>query len=223
MMARVFILLLISVFCSPAAPRLLSPRQAAIAAHFTLAPGSNRVDYVMASKVINGTLYRWHGLEWQTNLDRLVVLDLTNKPAPPASRVVISWDEPVTLLTSSDLSAWAPLTATSTRSVIVPVDAPSKFFRVPVPDHVIHLAWDPSPDFSVVGYNVYYGTNAGSYGSLIDAHDTTQLAIDGLAPGVTYFMAATAYDSSRTESMFSNEVTVEVVPREPVVTIQTHP
>src|SRR5882724_10703946 len=61
------------------------------------------------------------------------------------------------------------------------------------------LAWDPSPSPGVAGYYLYYGQASGSYGQKIDVGNTTTYAVSNLAAGATYYYAATAYDSSRSE------------------------
>jgi hypothetical protein len=65
----------------------------------------------------------------------------------------------------------------------------------------------------LAGYKVYYGTAAGVYGTpkdvpLASVSDPTAPIYDltGLTVGTTYYVAATAYDSSGNESTKSNEV-----------------
>jgi len=71
----------------------------------------------------------------------------------------------------------------------------------------INLAWDASPDPGAVGYKVYYGTSPRTYGPGIDVGKVTTFALTGLIKGRKYFIAVKAYDTSRHESDFSNEVT----------------
>lgn len=66
------------------------------------------------------------------------------------------------------------------------------------------LTWNANTD-TVGGYNVYYGTATRTYGTPIDVGNQTTYTITGLNPGTDYF-AVKAYNSSRTESGFSNEV-----------------
>ena len=72
------------------------------------------------------------------------------------------------------------------------------------------LAWDPVSSSSLAGYMLYYGPTAGNYTTKIDVGNTTTRAVSSLTDGATYHFAVTAYDSSRTESGFSNDVTATV-------------
>jgi chitinase len=90
------------------------------------------------------------------------------------------------------------------------------------------LQWDPNAESDLSGYKVYYkadsstlpfdGTGAGGGSSPIDVHNQTTSTVTGLDPNKTYYFAVTAYDTSGTESEFSNIVEIpESVP--PVVSI----
>ena len=75
----------------------------------------------------------------------------------------------------------------------------------------IALAWDNSGQ--AAGYKLYYGTASRSYAGSVDtgalapsSGGTLQFTITGLAPGRTYYISATAYNASRAESAYSNEV-----------------
>lgn len=69
----------------------------------------------------------------------------------------------------------------------------------------ITLAWDPSSSEDVEGYKLYYGNESGSYGQPVDVGNVLTYTITGLAPGNTWYFAATAYRGEN-ESGFSNEV-----------------
>jgi hypothetical protein len=68
------------------------------------------------------------------------------------------------------------------------------------------LEWDPNPEPTVVGYNVYCGTRSGTYTIVVDVGPQTQLPLTNLIAAVTYYFAVTAYDADRLESPFSDEV-----------------
>ena len=84
----------------------------------------------------------------------------------------------------------------------------------------IGLAWDQvttnadsTPCTDLAGYRIYYGTASGQYGTpvavaLASLKDPTAPTYDltGLTAGTTYYIAATAFDSSGNESAKSNEV-----------------
>jgi fibronectin type 3 domain-containing protein len=72
------------------------------------------------------------------------------------------------------------------------------------------LEWDANPEASVAGYNVYLGQISGSYTETVDVGPNTFWQMTNLNPGVTYFLAVTAYDTARLESPFSEEVVYTV-------------
>jgi len=74
----------------------------------------------------------------------------------------------------------------------------------------VTLAWDPSPDASVVAYRVYYGPTSRSYTNSIQVGNVTNASIVGLIDGATYYFGATALDGSGLESDFSNETLYSV-------------
>lgn len=74
----------------------------------------------------------------------------------------------------------------------------------------VTLAWDPSTDPTVVGYNVYTGSQSRTYTNSTDAAADTSITISNLVPGVTYYFAATAYTAAGLESDFSAEASYTV-------------
>ena len=82
----------------------------------------------------------------------------------------------------------------------------------------VTLQWNPSTDTSVTGYKVYYnadsastpfkGTGAVQGASPYDAKKVTTAGLTGLDPGRAYYFAVTAYNSTGTESLYSNVVSV---------------
>lgn len=84
----------------------------------------------------------------------------------------------------------------------------------------IRLAWDrvttnadTTPCDDLAGYKIYYGTASQQYGTPINvvlANLSDPLAptydLTGLTAGTTYYIAATAYDTSWNESVKSTEV-----------------
>jgi len=70
----------------------------------------------------------------------------------------------------------------------------------------IKLAWDPNTDPDVAGYRVYYGLGSRNYDQVMDVGNCTSRVVTGLVQGRTYYFAATAVNTARIESDFSNEV-----------------
>jgi len=81
------------------------------------------------------------------------------------------------------------------------------------------LNWNRNPETNVTGYRVYYGTTSRNYSNSVTVvGDVTNNIVAGLASGITYFFAITAYNTTGDESPFSNEVTVSQA--DPTVQLQ---
>lgn len=70
----------------------------------------------------------------------------------------------------------------------------------------INLAWDSNTEAKLAGYKIYYGTATGTYDDSIDVGNVSTFDLTGLTKGQTYFIVVTAYDTSKHESGYSNEV-----------------
>ncbi len=70
----------------------------------------------------------------------------------------------------------------------------------------VTLAWDPNSESDLAGYKIYYGTASGNYQWNTDVGNVTIYTQSSLNIGVTYYFAATAYNTQGLESGFSNEV-----------------
>jgi len=70
----------------------------------------------------------------------------------------------------------------------------------------ITLAWDQNPESDITGYKIYYGLQSRVYSYVIDVGTHTSCTIAGLEKGLTYYIAATAYDQSGNESAYSSEI-----------------
>ena len=68
------------------------------------------------------------------------------------------------------------------------------------------LAWDPNGEPDLAGYKIYYGTQSRDYDFVIDVGNVTYYTVRYLAPETLHYFALTAYDISRNESDFSDEV-----------------
>ncbi|MBI4768085.1 MAG: FG-GAP repeat protein [Deltaproteobacteria bacterium] len=70
----------------------------------------------------------------------------------------------------------------------------------------ITLTWDPNSEPDLAGYEIYYGTSSGNYQWNIDVGNVSSYTLTGLNTGITYYAAATAYNTTGMESGYSNEV-----------------
>ena len=70
----------------------------------------------------------------------------------------------------------------------------------------VRLQWDPAPDASVTGYNIYYGVGSRAYTNRTALGNVTNATIQLPTRNQLYYFAATAYSATGLESDFSNEV-----------------
>jgi hypothetical protein len=83
----------------------------------------------------------------------------------------------------------------------------------------VTLAWNPSTNPLVAGYNVYYGGVSGSYTNKVKVGNTTNATVSGLLAGLTYYFAASTYSAAGLESPLSGEVAY-FVPNHVLLVIQ---
>jgi hypothetical protein len=74
------------------------------------------------------------------------------------------------------------------------------------------VAWDPSPDNTVVGYNVYVGQAGTADRTKLTLGQVTQATLDGLNLGITYLIYVTAVDTFGLESLPSSSLVYAPVP-----------
>ena len=72
------------------------------------------------------------------------------------------------------------------------------------------LSWAPSTSTNLAGYKVYIGTASGVYSSSLTVGNTTTYTVSNLGVGHTYYFAVAAYNTSGSESTFSNEVSKSI-------------
>ena len=84
-------------------------------------------------------------------------------------------------------------------------------------DQSVTLAWNPSPDTSVAGYVIHYGSDGTNYSEQVDAGTNTVWNVTGLQAGGTNYFVVSAYDVNHNESPLSNPV--EYVVPEAAVTL----
>jgi len=77
--------------------------------------------------------------------------------------------------------------------------------------HSVALSWDPSTS-TVVGYNIYRGTQSGGPYSLLNSSllSSTSYTDSSVQSGTTYYYVSTAVDSSNVESSYSNEASATI-------------
>ncbi len=84
-------------------------------------------------------------------------------------------------------------------------------------DDFIELAWEASPIGDLAGYKIYLNTDSTGfpYTDTVVVGNATAYTLSSLEPGLTYYVAATCYDTDGNESWYSREVaaTVSPVPR----------
>ena len=76
------------------------------------------------------------------------------------------------------------------------------------------FSWTPNSEPNLAGYKIYSGTSSGDYNIATDVGlpeitaENMSSTLTGLTEGVTYYFAATAYDTDGFESNFSQEVQI---------------
>ena len=70
----------------------------------------------------------------------------------------------------------------------------------------ITLAWDPSPDLSVVGYRIYTRALPGTNYTTVDVGNTNVFTLHALSTAATYSFYVTCYNAAGLESDPSNSV-----------------
>ncbi len=102
----------------------------------------------------------------------------------------------------------AELVVNGPPDVALPDTPPPPPTNLTITEGVLFLRWDRVADPGLAGYKLYYGTEPGQYVGSLDVGDVSWfLARDLPQDGVTYYVAAKAYNVYGTESpTFSNEV-----------------
>ena len=89
-------------------------------------------------------------------------------------------------------------------------------YTVPSGNNNATVSWNANSESDLAGYRVYYGTQSGQYqqsrGEGVVVSGATSRTITGLTPGVRYFFAVTAFDTSGNESGYSAEVFKDILP-----------
>lgn len=70
----------------------------------------------------------------------------------------------------------------------------------------INLAWNANSESDLAGYRIYYGTSSGNYTSFQETGKVTSYTISNLTDGRAYYIAMSAFDTTRNESRRSSEI-----------------
>jgi hypothetical protein len=70
----------------------------------------------------------------------------------------------------------------------------------------LNVTWSANNETDLAGYQVYYGLQSKTYGTLVDVGKATGYQITNVQSGSTYYIAVTAYDTSGNESAKSSEI-----------------
>jgi hypothetical protein len=70
----------------------------------------------------------------------------------------------------------------------------------------VSLSWNANSESDLAGYRLHWGITSGNPTQHIDVGNFTTRTITGLETGVRYFITVTAYNTSRLESVPSNEI-----------------
>ena len=132
---------------------------------------------------------------------------LTPPPLPESRSVTVVHSESRAEAAAMSAAPGVELAVRNPGNPLVPASAPA------TNRGAVTLAWRPSPDSSVVGYRLIYGTNPGDYqwSATIAGRATTNAVLTGLMEGMRYYAACVSFDASGVESVPSNEV--NFVPR----------
>ena len=72
------------------------------------------------------------------------------------------------------------------------------------------ISWNSNEESDLAGYKVRYGTTSENYNTTIDTGAFTTAEVGEIIPGMTYYFAVSAYDTSGNESAPSKEVSVRI-------------
>ncbi|MGC3976025.1 MAG: hypothetical protein QM771_16810 [Nitrospira sp.] len=122
-------------------------------------------------------------------------------------------------LAAGTYTATVTITATKGGSASIPVTltvAPATSSGTPTTPPgtgtgtMASLTWGAVTDTSLAGYKLYMGTASGRYGTPLDVGNLTSYTASNLTLGTTYYFVVTSYNSSGSESPYSNEVSKSI-------------
>ncbi|MBV9009261.1 MAG: fibronectin type III domain-containing protein [Verrucomicrobia bacterium] len=128
-------------------------------------------------------------------------------PIPTPTPTVTPTPTPVPSATPTPTPVATPTPTITPTPTATPTVPPSPTpTPTPTPISTVTLAWTGSPSTNVTGYHVWYGVTSGNYTQRLDAGNSTNDTVSGLAPSTSYYFVVKAYDAAGQESAASNEV-----------------
>ena len=85
----------------------------------------------------------------------------------------------------------------------------------------VTLAWNPDAGTNIAGYKIYYGVASRTYTNTNNVGNVTNATISSLVSGTIYYFAATAYDTSGSESDYSTEVVTRTGGHGPTIVLSS--
>jgi fibronectin type 3 domain-containing protein len=100
--------------------------------------------------------------------------------------------------------------ASSAVAYTVPATVPIVLTAQPAVDSPgVELGWNDIPNEGIMGYDVYYGTQSGVYTDTLNYGAVSNILVEGLDGGQTYYFRVASVDSYGNESFYSNEAASE--------------
>jgi len=121
-------------------------------------------------------------------------------------RKIISRLHPLATLNSTPIPKPAPTPTPPSATTPPPTPTPTPMPTPTPTPNIVTLAWNPSPDTTVVGYRLYMGTESQNYVATMTLENQTSVKVFIDRPA-TYFVV-TAYSADGLESSPSDEVVV---------------
>ena len=96
--------------------------------------------------------------------------------------------------------------AAAVAQVVIPLGSPTGTFE-----------WEPNPEPDIAGYRLYYGTTSGTHPTMFDVGNITTATLPFPNTG-TFYIVATAYNTSALESLPSDELVATITMKPSKVT-----
>ncbi len=145
-----------------------------------------------------------------TNAPVLVPLITNSSPTVFTEKVSATIDNPITLQFTTNLTSptWRTMGVFAGSTNLSFTNMPAVFIRGICSNLTgsVTLAWQPSTDLFLLGYNVYWGTASQTYNSMVRVGKLTSLTIPNLIAGKTYYFMVKSYDLFSVTNQVSSEI-----------------